>query len=136
MVNRRSFITGALAALVCLAIGLLGSATAGAQPTCVVTNVQNNTTCTINLCLYDAGGVQNCYTIPPGGPTGIVLGAFNPIGVISAAGNQFAFVAPPLPGCTVCMGLRATAGTCCARVCYDRALCRITITSCGPPCAI
>ena len=107
---------------------LTNTQTARAQA-CVVTNVTNNTACALNLCMYDAGGAIRCWNIPVGGPTGIALGGFLPVGVISAAGVQRPF---GLGGCTVCTALRGPGGICCGQVCYSPAACTITITACGP----
>jgi len=133
-VIRRSTAAMTLAALVSLAT-LLDAGRALGQ-TCAATRVFNATTCTINLCLYDAGGIVNCYIIPPGGPTVIALGAFVPIGVRSAGGFFYPFVPPPNPGCTICIALPATAVNCCGIVCYDRVACRIDIRPCPSPCRL
>jgi hypothetical protein len=107
---------------------------ARAQSPCVVQNVFNFSGCPINLCLYDAAGVVNCYFIPAGGVTPIVLGAFVPVGVVSAGGFQYPFAGLPAPGCSPCYTPVAPAVVCCVTVCYDQRACTFTINACPVPC--
>ena len=100
--------------------------------------VTNSTTCTVDLCLYDAAGAVFCTIgIPPTtGAAFAMLAGFTPIGVRSAALINHPFVAPPTPGCTGCITLPTATAPCCADVCLDAVALTITITPCGPPCKV
>ncbi len=109
-----------------------------AQVLCPAVKVNNQTNCTINLCLYDSlAGVVTCHMIPAGAPnTPFPFPAgFVPTGVQTASGNHYAFPAqPPSPACTPCINLGPLGAVCCATVCYDQTTCRILISNCASPC--
>lgn len=131
--------------------GLLAFATAStASAQCTTFRVFNNTGGNIELCL-DYGPLvvtmAPCFTAPPGfslQPAPVVgPPPGNPIGVISAGANPYAFgggppvITPtPVPGCTPCITLSTgpMGPTTCATVCFDDVSCTLTINSCLAPC--
>lgn len=131
----RTRITAVLFALSLVSLVTLSNAPR-AQAQCAIIRAFNFTGCDLGLCLYDAGGNVACITIRAvGGPFIFAFVApFTPVGVVSAAKNNYPFAGSPL--CTPCImlpGASVPTG-CCAQVCYDPVLCTITVNPCGPPC--
>ncbi len=132
-----------LAALVAV-IGLCGPKSAHAQCTSVQVSDTVNNCGRLRLTLYDAAGNTEFKDINfmYGTTTWTFTTIGQPIGVVSAGGNQYAFApAPPAFGCTPCIALpkvdangNLTGGTCCVTVCNSGAPCGVGICTCVGTC--
>lgn len=111
----------------------------GAQAQCPTYTFTNNTTCTVDLTLYDITGATTTYFgMPPGVSFRTRTPGFNALGIVTAKGNNSPNPIPP-DLCHDCVTLHVTGGAptdwCCVEVCYTPP-CGITFNpvSCGPGC--
>lgn len=123
-------ITMLAAAAVIALLSLL--APSGARAQCTSLTFTNNTSCTLDVTLYDASmGTYTFTNIPPGGSMKPFPAGFTAVGLLTVKGNM---VTNPV-SCQNCVTLHVTgapAGVyCCATLCF-RPNCQVLINPVTP----